>query len=199
MAEGHDGMPSKTRPLIDDARKFVQEKLVENLEYLSRSELKAYVKYHDENKGFTMMRDILPPEVSDDEIQNGCRYLGNSLYHKSQDLAMDKNYKPKRKLRSSMTHAPSMGNTDECEKSSSLQPQMSDQQRHDPRDGDGETVANDTTSTTLSATSQSEQHPAGDSETTDSNTRSATAERYCTALCKHGRAEGPPMIRCCLC
>ena len=83
MAEGHDGMPSKTRPLIDDARKFVQEKLVENLEYLSRSELKAYVKCHDENKGFTMMRDILPPEVSDDEIRNECRYLGNSLYHKS--------------------------------------------------------------------------------------------------------------------
>ena len=67
--------PIETCLLIEDARKIVEEKLIDNIRYLSRNELASYVKWPDVEKAVTMMRDILPPDVFDESLCKECHYI----------------------------------------------------------------------------------------------------------------------------
>ena len=117
--------PSETCLLIKGARKIVEEKLIDNMRYMSRNELASYVKWPDVEKAVTMMRDILPPNVSDESICKECHYIGNTLNHRSQDWSKHKNYLPKRRSRSTKIPVASQDQSEICKDEHDMEPHLS--------------------------------------------------------------------------
>ena len=196
--------PSETRLRIEDARKIMEEKLIDNMRYLSRNELASYVKWPDVEKAVTMMRDILPPHVSDESIRKECHYIGNTLNHISQDWSKDKNYLPKRRIRSTKISVDSQDQSEINKDEHDMEPNLSlsstkaggstdtlhgDARDHlrDPRDTEHLKVP----SASASSTSQG--------GTTETSTMVPPVPRHCGSQCKQGGKEGPSMSRCNLC
>ena len=87
---------------LRDAKSHIEAQLLENLKYLTCSELKTYIKCDDEVKAFHMIKKYLNcHNISNDDIRFQCGLIGNTLHHRSRDWAKNSTYQPKRITRQS--------------------------------------------------------------------------------------------------
>ena len=91
MATQNDNKSPKE--LILAANDHVEGQLLKELQCLSRGDLECYVKSRDEERAFHMMTKHLQShgihQFKDDDIRYQCTFIGNTLHHRSRDLAAE--------------------------------------------------------------------------------------------------------------
>ena len=91
MATKNDNKSPKE--LILAAKDHVEGQLLKELQCLSRDDLECYVKSRDEERAFHIMTEHLQShgihQFKDDDIRYQCTFIGNTLHHRSRDLAAE--------------------------------------------------------------------------------------------------------------
>ena len=188
---------------LRDAKSHIEAQLIENLKYLTRSEIKTYVKCDDEIKAFHMIKDYINCDnISDDDIRFQCGLIGNTLHHRSREWAKDNTYQPKRVTRQSTsnmsshdlvtkTSSPSAtpnngSNGSTTFPRSSQENGRTDEVLHDSDD------PNQSLTTTVKSTHNT-------SPAAEISTAADSVAMHCSVNCKYGRRDAKDMVRCSLC
>ena len=193
MATQNDNKSPKE--LILAAKDHVEGQLLKELQCLSRDDLECYVKSRDEERAFHMMTEHLQShgihQFKDDDILYQCTFIGNTLHHRSRDLAAE----ARANLRKTSL------------RSFSTPTSTSKSKNGDAKDAQVPAPVSKTTASDDAATQRKSpmRAPAGEpstvngDETTTSEPTTDVATIHCTETCKYGRKDAVDMVRCCLC
>ena len=188
---------------LRDAKSHIEAQLIENLIYLTRSELKTYVKCDDEIKAFHMIKDYINCDnINDDDIRFQCGLIGNTLHHRSRDWAKDNTYQPKRVTRQSTSNMSSHDLMTKTSSPSATPNNGSNGSTTFPRssqeNGRTNEVLHDSDDPNQSLTT-SVKSTHNTSPAAEISTAADSVEMHCSMKCKYGRRDAKDMVGCSLC